>query len=171
VVTGGGFIGGGFGINGALQGMAIAAALNAITIKKKIHTLVALTTNFGELHLHTSAMDPGPLRIYLSDVFVRLRRLDPHWTQARKQIIDAHLHVGAISPEDAQVLKDRLSSPPVWPSIEEQLEEQRKFANDGDAAPQGRCPSCERIIPLFSEECPFCNANFGKYASWSVIPI
>lgn len=72
-----------------------------------------------------------------------------------------------VTPEDAQVLKDRLSSPPVWPSIEEQLEEQRKFANDGDAAPQGRCPSCERVIPLFSEKCPFCNANFGKYASWS----
>jgi hypothetical protein len=40
---------------------------------------VTLATNFGELHLHTSAMDLGPLRILLADVFVRLRRQDPRW--------------------------------------------------------------------------------------------
>lgn len=40
VTTGGGFVGGGFGVRGALEGMAIASALNKITTKTKIRTVI-----------------------------------------------------------------------------------------------------------------------------------
>jgi hypothetical protein len=38
VTTGGGFIGGGFDFEGALQGMGIAAVLNLLTTRTKVHT-------------------------------------------------------------------------------------------------------------------------------------
>lgn len=172
VVSGGGFIGGGFGVEGALQGMAIAGVLNALSTKKNIHTLVTLTTNFGELHLHYGAMDPGPLRIYLADVFAALRRLNGRWREEREAIIAAQLAQGAISADEAALLKARIGAAPVWPDL----------ANDADAPdaleagaflhdPEGICPSCDKVIPLNSETCKFCKANFGQYASWKVLPL
>ena len=38
VRTGGSFVGGGFGAEGAIEGIAIAAVLNSLTSKSKIHT-------------------------------------------------------------------------------------------------------------------------------------
>ncbi len=172
VTTGGGFIGGGFGVEGALEGVALASVLNVLTTKKKIHTFVTLTTNFGELHLHYGAMDPAPLRIYLAPVFVELRRLDPRWIQEREQVIAAHLANQSITAEEADVLKARLFRPPVWPNPKAEAEAQRlldeKASNEG---PKGLCPSCDKVIPLHSETCKYCRANFGQYASWSVTPI
>jgi hypothetical protein len=40
ITTGGGFIGGGFGLTGAIEGMAVASVLNALT--KKTHSWVAI---------------------------------------------------------------------------------------------------------------------------------
>lgn len=172
VTTGGGFIGGGFNVEGALQGMAIAGVLNALTTKKKIHTLVTLTTHFGELHLHCGSMDPGPLRIYLSDVFVNIRRLNTRWLQEREQVISAQLAMGKLTAEEASMLKARLISPPVWPDLKADAEaaellEVAAFKSD----PEGLCPNCDKVIPLKSETCKFCNANFGQYASWKVLPL
>ncbi|MGC3962356.1 MAG: hypothetical protein QM803_03260 [Rhodocyclaceae bacterium] len=83
ITTGGGFRGGGFGIEGALEGMAIATVLNALSTKTKIHTIVSLTTNIGEIHLHYGGMEPGALRVALAQVYAALRRLDPVWHQTR----------------------------------------------------------------------------------------
>src|SRR5262249_16799941 len=65
VTTGGGFIGGGFGVAGALEGMAVAAVLNALTSRTKVHTFIGLVTHQGELFLHYEGMEPGALRIAL----------------------------------------------------------------------------------------------------------
>lgn len=66
VETGGGFIGGGFGIKGSLEGMAFAHVLNRLTTRKTINTMVRLDTSHGEIFLHTSSVEPGALRIVLS---------------------------------------------------------------------------------------------------------
>ena len=42
VSRGGGFIGGGFGFGGALEGIAIATVLNALTTKTNIHTFIQI---------------------------------------------------------------------------------------------------------------------------------
>ncbi len=42
VKSGGGFTGGGHGVTGAMDGMAIAAVLNALTTQTKIKTVVRL---------------------------------------------------------------------------------------------------------------------------------
>jgi hypothetical protein len=172
VTSGGGFIGGGFGFDGALQGMAVAGILNALTSSTKIHTFVTLTTNFGELHLHYSSMEPSVLRMSLADVFVKLRRQTPGWIQEREQLIDSHVDLGQLTVEEAGTLKNRLKSRPIWPNPRADAEAQRLIGEQTlEAGPKGTCPNCERVIPLLSETCKYCKANFGEYSSWKVAPI
>lgn len=37
--------------------------------------------------------------------------------------------------------------------------------------PQGHCPSCEAVIPLDSDVCPRCEAQFTGSAVWKVKPL
>ncbi|HUH59623.1 MAG TPA: hypothetical protein VL001_06035 [Candidimonas sp.] len=170
LVTGGGFIGGGLGVEGALEGIAIANVLNALTTKKKTHTFVTLTANFGELHLHYGSMDPGAVRVFLSDVFVRLRNMNSQWRQSREQLIDDQLAKGSISGTEADTLKSRLASQPIWTDLASEAKAQRLLGESAEG-PKGTCPSCDHTISLHSEHCQYCRANFGRYSSWSVIPI
>jgi hypothetical protein len=73
---GGGFIGGGFGAAGAAEGMLIGAALNLLTTRTTISTVVCLKTASAELFLHTSNQTPDALRMQLSPVFTILRQLE-----------------------------------------------------------------------------------------------
>jgi hypothetical protein len=66
VKSGGGFIGGGFGVTGAVEGMAVAAVLNALTTRTSIKTVVRVQAADCELFfLHTQAT-PEQTRIDLS---------------------------------------------------------------------------------------------------------
>jgi hypothetical protein len=71
--TGGGFFGGGFGAEGAAEGMLIASALNMLTTRTKVDTVICLRTRTAELFLHTSQETPDALRMRLSQVFNILR--------------------------------------------------------------------------------------------------
>jgi hypothetical protein len=130
VTTGGGFIGGGFGVEEALEGMAIGKILNVLTTRTKIHTFIALVTHLGELHLHYGGMEPGALRIVLSKVFTKLRRLDPIWMNERLARLETLLSQKAISDREFDYLKCRLLDPPIptvpVPTIQE---EERGFCN------------------------------------------
>jgi hypothetical protein len=72
VTTGGGFIGGGFGLEGAAEGMAIASVLNALTTRTSIQTLVRVDTSHGEVFLMSSTVAPQAMRIALSPAIWRL---------------------------------------------------------------------------------------------------
>ena len=37
--------------------------------------------------------------------------------------------------------------------------------------PLGECPNCKSVIPLSSETCPKCEAQFTGYAVWKVTPL
>ena len=108
---GGGFIGGGFGVEGALEGMAIATVLNALTTRSKVHTFVSLTTNIGELHLHYGGMEPGALRIALAPVYAILRRLDPAWRQERLAALKFAQTQEVLSEPEFAHLSKRLGEP------------------------------------------------------------
>lgn len=171
-IKGGGFVGGGFGVEGALEGIAIAGVLNALTTKKTTHTFLTITTNFGELHLHYGLMEPGALRIHLSGVFVQLRRASAQWANTRIQLIDDYLAAGAIAPEDAQTYRARVTAPAIWPDPDAEKKALQRIEEKAfQEAAKGLCPNCDKIIPLLSETCKFCRANFGEYASWKVLPI
>lgn len=109
--TGGGFIGGGFGVQGAIEGMAIATVLNALTTKSKIHTFVSLTTNLGEVHVHYGDMEPTALRIALSPIYAAMRRLDPEWNQRRLAVLQFAQAKNILSESDFARFNLRLIEP------------------------------------------------------------
>jgi hypothetical protein len=66
VKSGGGFVGGGFGAVGALEGMAVAGVLNALTSRTTITTIVRVQSAACELFLLHTQLTPEQLRIHLS---------------------------------------------------------------------------------------------------------
>jgi hypothetical protein len=66
VKSGGGFVGGGFGVVGAVEGMAIAAVLNALTTQVKLKTVLRIQASECELFMLNSVAEPDALRIELS---------------------------------------------------------------------------------------------------------
>lgn len=183
VSTGGGFIGGGFGVEGAIEGVAIAAVLNALTTKTKIHTFITLITNFGELHLHYDKMEPAVMRVALASVFLRMRSWSPQWREHRLSVLESAKAIGQIDEFQFAELVSRLNIPPVWPDpmaeevVRKQEEavrmqeeaEHRRIADE--SAPKGVCPNCETMISIFAETCPRCKAFFGSGSSWSIKPV
>jgi len=72
--TGGGFIGGGFGAAGAVEGMAIAAVLNSLTSRTDVRTVIRLREREAELHFFTDQATPAQLEIPLSEVRSLIKR-------------------------------------------------------------------------------------------------
>jgi hypothetical protein len=73
VKTGGGFVGGGFGVQGAAEGMAIATVLNALTTRTSITTIVRIQGIHCELFLLHTKATPAQLRIELSRPLAAIR--------------------------------------------------------------------------------------------------
>jgi hypothetical protein len=71
----GGAIGGGFGLDGAAIGMAVAAVFNALTTTSRVESIIALQTTESEGFFLHQRMTPPELRRYLSPLFVRLRQI------------------------------------------------------------------------------------------------
>jgi hypothetical protein len=72
--TGGGFAGGGFGIEGAAEGILAAGVLNAITSRTRVTTTFSLHPVTAEAFFLHDVYTPYDLRIHLSEVFVRMRQ-------------------------------------------------------------------------------------------------
>ena len=73
VKSGGGFIGGGSGARAALEGMAIAAVLNALTTRTWITTIVRIQATTCELFLLHTKSTPDQLRKELSRALGAIR--------------------------------------------------------------------------------------------------
>jgi hypothetical protein len=139
VSRGGGFIGGGFGVMGALEGIGIASVLNALTTKTNIYTFLQIATDSGEIFLHYGGLEPGALRIALSPIFLQLRRLDHTHIASRVARFEALRRRDVIDDEElarltAQLTRVDSPSPvePALPSTDEWLQ----------------CQSCRRVIRL-----------------------
>jgi hypothetical protein len=72
--SGGRFVGGGFGVEGAAEGMLVASALNLLTTRTSIDTVICVQTATAELFLHNSEVTPDSLRMRLSPVLTVLRQ-------------------------------------------------------------------------------------------------
>jgi hypothetical protein len=66
VKTGGRFVGGGFGATGAVEWMAIAAVLNALTTRTSVKTVVRIQGTSCELFLLHTKLTPEQFRIAMS---------------------------------------------------------------------------------------------------------
>src|SRR5919198_4722191 len=73
ITRGGNFIGGGFGVQGAVEGMVTAGVLNALTRRSSIETVVGLLFRQAEVWLLHEHLEPLALRIELAPAFARLR--------------------------------------------------------------------------------------------------
>ncbi len=73
--TGGGFMGGGFGLTGALEGMAIAGIFNALTRQSTEvrDTVVNLKAGERQILMNSFIWEPGFLRVLLAPVFERIK--------------------------------------------------------------------------------------------------
>lgn len=167
VTTGGGFIGGGLGVEGAAEGMLIAGVLNALTTRTKIHTVISMITNLGELHLHYAELEPSALRIAFAPVYTRLRRRDSIWTDGRMGRLRSLHERGIIDESRLRELSDRLQG-----KVGARLPEVRAANEDGTLdGPLGRCPMCSKKISLHASSCKNCGALFGPDAAWAPEPI
>jgi hypothetical protein len=88
---GGGFMGGGFGVEGAAVGMLAASALNALTTTTQIDTVVHVQTHAVELYLFYDRETPVVLRRTLSSVFLRLRQSAAADEPSRPASDDGHV--------------------------------------------------------------------------------
>lgn len=77
VRTGGRFVGGGFGAVGALQGMAVAAVLNALTTKTTTTTVMRVQARGCELFLLDNTLTPQRLRMAISRPLAAIRDARP----------------------------------------------------------------------------------------------
>jgi Short C-terminal domain len=73
VRTGGGFVGGGFGVTGAIEGMAVASVLNGLTSRTSIKTVVRIQGTNCELFLLHTRVTPDQLRMQLSHPLAVIR--------------------------------------------------------------------------------------------------
>jgi hypothetical protein len=73
VTTGGGFIGGGTGLVGAVEGAAIASTLNTLTTRTRIESLISILARGSEMFFANGQFVPDELRRLLSPVFVAIR--------------------------------------------------------------------------------------------------
>ncbi len=111
VTTGGGFIGGGFGVAGALEGIAISSVLNLLTTRTRVLTMIHFSTHRGEVFIHYGGLEPGALRIALSAVFTRLRHFNPSWIEERVRRLEALQAQELLSAEHTERLIKELTSP------------------------------------------------------------
>jgi hypothetical protein len=78
IKSGGGFIGGGFGLEGAAVGMGVASLLNSLTAKSRIDTVINIKARERQVWLHYPHETPGALNIRLSGVVAKIESANPH---------------------------------------------------------------------------------------------
>jgi hypothetical protein len=119
VSTSAGLIGGGFGVQGALKGILVASTINALTRKTTTDTFLRISTSSGEVHLHTSMMEPKELRLVLSPAIVAMEATKHSASLASKsagstsdELKNLHqMHLdGALTHEEFALAKERVLS-------------------------------------------------------------
>lgn len=76
--SGGGFVGGGGA--GAIIGITVAAALNSLTTRYTVETIVQIQAGGREIFLLHTVLEPDRLRIELSPAFAAIRQARPYPT-------------------------------------------------------------------------------------------
>lgn len=77
IKTGGGYRGGGFGLIGAAEGMAIASLLNSLSTKTSVHTTVRFEAEDAEVFFFTDQAVPRTLEMRFAEVRARVKANPP----------------------------------------------------------------------------------------------
>jgi hypothetical protein len=73
VTSGGGFFGGGFGAQGAAEGMVISSVLNALTTKTDIQTVVGIESDDCQIIALCETATPEQLKLSLAPVYGHIK--------------------------------------------------------------------------------------------------
>lgn len=71
-ITDAGMSGGGFGVEGLLKGVLVAATINALTKRSTTNTFLRVLSTDAEAYFHTSVIEPSQLKILLSPAVVAI---------------------------------------------------------------------------------------------------
>jgi hypothetical protein len=127
VKTGGGFIGGGFGVLGAVEGMGIASILNTLTSRTRYKTVARIQAPGCELFWLHTRVDPEQLRIALSRPLAVIRSVRAASMPASQSYavsatsassveelvrLADMLEKGLLTREEFDLLKAKLMGPP-----------------------------------------------------------
>jgi len=82
-----GIIGGGFGLAGAVTGMAVAGLVNEVTRTRSVETGIWWKTRDSEVFLFTDSADPDSLRVELSEQMAKMQ--SNNGTTARPAVSEA----------------------------------------------------------------------------------
>jgi len=93
--TGGGFIGGGFGIKGAMEGIAMAGFLNALTTKTKFDCLFRVV--YPEIEIYFQILDRTPRQLTIDLTGIS------HYLENQKKPLSAGPRADLDSPEPHNV--------------------------------------------------------------------
>jgi hypothetical protein len=116
ITTGGGFVGGGFGLKGIVTGALLAGALNKATTRTTIDTVIHFRAREGELVLLNTQYTPERLSVMLSPVVNRIEPAHQQTTQTQASPLDQLRELGelrasgTISEEEFQSLKSTIIS-------------------------------------------------------------
>jgi hypothetical protein len=127
LVKTGRFVGGGFGVTGAVQGIAIAAVLNTLTTRTSIKTVMRMQATNCELFLLHTRLTPEQLRIAMSRPLGAIRSARatqttggtqheppvaaPSPVQELTKLADM-LEKGLLTREEFDIMKAKLLGPP-----------------------------------------------------------
>lgn len=106
-----GVMGGGIGVEGAIVGVAIASALNALSRETEVNTILHLAWNQGELFLHTSRFAPEQGRVLLSRSFTAVKGAHANVgsdVASQLERISALQQAGALSAQEYQAAKSKI---------------------------------------------------------------
>jgi hypothetical protein len=113
--TGGGFIGGGFGLEGAATGMLAAGVLNALTTQHKVLTIVRMETATAQGFFSHEVHTPEALQIRLSAVLATIKHAardaqaaSTDSTMDRLERLATLNRDGALSEDEFRAAKARL---------------------------------------------------------------
>jgi hypothetical protein len=122
ISTGGGFLGGGFGVTGAAEGMAIASVLNSLTAKNRKWVTIELIADLGWVRLQLDGANTLEVRDQLrllADSVVTRRSLqdgsesptsDTDLVSALERLVKLR-DMNALSEEEFQTAKESLLRP------------------------------------------------------------
>jgi hypothetical protein len=114
-----GLVGGGFGLEGAVAGIAFAGIVNALTTTTVTNTYVRLASRESEVFIHTVQLDSAPLRLILSPAIVRMEagKLPVPRISIASQIEQLHqlLKAGALTEQEFSRVKVCVIEGAGWP--------------------------------------------------------
>ena len=122
--SGGGFIGGGFGLEGMAVGFLAASVLNGLTSKTSVNSTLRVAGTSGELILHHGALIPDEIRFVLAPAFGMLaaaqrqralpRSAEAPNSTAQEDVVSQLERIiqlrdaGALTPEEFELVRERL---------------------------------------------------------------